>query len=111
MTPVTTVCHSCATDMMRRPLVSTLMMKAPMIVPRIVPVAAEQRGAADHHRGDRVELVALAERRLRRIQARGDQQAGEAADGAAQRVDDDLPVSTLTPDSRVASSLLPSAKV
>ena len=37
MTPVTMICHSCATDMMRRPLVSTLMMKAPMIVPRMVP--------------------------------------------------------------------------
>src|SRR5262245_15983121 len=37
ITPVTTVCHSCATDRMRRPLVSTLMMNAPMMVPSIVP--------------------------------------------------------------------------
>ena len=31
------LCHSCGTDMIRRPLVSVLMMNAPMIVPRIVP--------------------------------------------------------------------------
>ena len=37
MTPVTTVCHSCATDMMRRPFSSTLMISAPMMVPRIEP--------------------------------------------------------------------------
>lgn len=35
--PVTTVCHSCGTDRMRSPLVRTLMMKAPMIVPKMVP--------------------------------------------------------------------------
>ena len=73
--------------------------------------AAAQRRAADDDRGDRVELVALAERRLGRIEARGDQQPGDAADGAAQPVDRDLPASTLTPESRTASSLLPSAKV
>ncbi len=38
ITPVTTNCHSCATDIIRKPLISTLMMNAPMIVPRIVPV-------------------------------------------------------------------------
>ena len=38
ITPVTTNCHSCATDKIRKPLVSTLMMKAPMMVPSIVPV-------------------------------------------------------------------------
>ena len=37
ITPVTTVCHSWATDMIRKPFVSTLMMNAPMIVPRMVP--------------------------------------------------------------------------
>ena len=35
--PVTTVCHSWATERIRRPLVSTLMISAPMIVPRMVP--------------------------------------------------------------------------
>ena len=35
--PVTTICHSCGTDRIRRPLVSMLMMNAPMMVPRIVP--------------------------------------------------------------------------
>jgi hypothetical protein len=37
MTPVTTVCHSWATERIRRPFVSTLMINAPMIVPRMVP--------------------------------------------------------------------------
>ena len=37
MAPVVTICHSCGTDRMRRPFVSVLMMKAPMMVPRIVP--------------------------------------------------------------------------
>ena len=40
--PVTTVCHSWATERMRKPLVSTLMISAPMIVPRMVPRAAAE---------------------------------------------------------------------
>ena len=89
--PVTTVCHSCATDRMRRPLASTLMMSAPISVPMIVPRPPRERRAADDHRRDGVEFVALAERRLGGIEARGNQQAGDAADAAGERIDGDLP--------------------
>ncbi|MNT84959.1 hypothetical protein D3C72_2250600 [compost metagenome] len=37
MVPVTTVCHSWATERMRRPLASTEMMSAPISVPSTVP--------------------------------------------------------------------------
>jgi len=37
MAPVMTICHSCGTDIIRKPLVSTLMTKAPITVPKIVP--------------------------------------------------------------------------
>src|SRR5207249_5077208 len=41
MPPVTTVCHSCGTERIRRPFVSVLMMNAPMTVPRIEPSPPE----------------------------------------------------------------------
>ena len=55
---------------------------APMIVPRMVPRPPLKRGAADDDRRDGVELVALPERRLGRVEARGDEEAGNAADPA-----------------------------
>jgi len=44
-----------------------------MIVPMMVPVPPDSEVPPITDRGNRFELVALAERRLRRIQARGDQ--------------------------------------
>src|SRR5690606_6875152 len=38
MAPMTTFCHSWGMDRIRKPLTSTLMMKAPMTVPRMLPV-------------------------------------------------------------------------
>src|SRR5437867_4792841 len=128
MPPVTTVCHSCGPERIRRPFVSVLMMNAPMTVPRIEPsppdidglpllrdredtqavrqcadderaddrpedraLAAGQRGAADHRGRDRVQLVALAERGLRRIQSRADEHPGDTGEEAAHREDGHLP--------------------
>ena len=45
------------------------MMKAPMTVPTMRALAAGQGRAADDGRGDRVELVAHAQGRLRRVEA------------------------------------------
>ena len=36
--PTATDCHSCGTEMIRRPLVSTAMMSAPMTVPMMEPL-------------------------------------------------------------------------
>src|SRR5471030_1449174 len=52
--------------------------------------AAERRPANDHG-GYRFEFITLAESRLGRIQARGDQQPRDAANGPAQAVNGDLP--------------------
>src|SRR5438132_13311057 len=49
--------------------------------------AAEQRGAADHRRGDRLELEALARDRLRCHQTRGEDEGGNADAEAADRID------------------------
>ena len=93
---------------MRRPLATTLMMSAPMIVPSIGAAAAAQRRAADDDGGDGVELVALADRRLRRVDARGDEEAGDAADAAGERVDGDLPA--IDVDARQPQRLLVAAQ-
>ena len=74
-------------------------------------LAALQRRAADDHGGDRLELEAHARRRLGRAEPRRGEHAGDADEQAGERVDDDLPLTTLTPDSAVASSLLPIEKV
>ena len=97
--------------MMRRPLVSTAMMSAPMTVPMIeplppcsdVPPMTTAAIASSSSPGRRAGCAEL--------QARRDQHAGEPDEEAGHRVDDDLPPTTLTPDSAVASSLLPIEKV
>src|SRR5437899_3169813 len=53
--------------------------------------AARQRGPADNRGRDGVELVALAKRRLRRVEARRDEHAGEPAEKSAERIHGDLP--------------------
>ena len=71
-------------------------------------LATRQRGAPDDHRRDRVELIAEAERGLGRVDARADQDAGEAREQAGQRVDGDLP--GLDVDARQADRLLVAAQ-
>src|SRR5208337_241590 len=53
--------------------------------------SAAQRRAADDDGGDRFEFIALAERWLRRIQPRGDEKPGDAANCAVETVDRGLP--------------------
>ena len=70
--------------MIRRPLVSTLMINAPIIVPRIDPSAAAERRSADDDRGDGLQLVAHAQCGLGRVQARGDEDACQAGEHARE---------------------------
>ena len=53
--------------------------------------AAAERGAADDHRGDGVQFIACAQGRLGRIEARGNDHTGQAAEDPAQGIDRRLP--------------------
>ena len=46
------------------------------------PAAATQNAAADHHSGDRIELVTDADARLRDAKPRGEQNAGKCGEQA-----------------------------
>ena len=54
--PTATPCQKGWTPMMTKPDCSTAGMNRPTTVPKIVPYAAEDRRAADDHRGDDVEV-------------------------------------------------------
>src|SRR5580704_3995266 len=53
--------------------------------------ASGQRGAADHDRRDRIELIALPESGLGGVDAGCQQETGHAADATAEAIDRDLP--------------------
>src|SRR5579859_4623509 len=69
---------------------------------------AAQRRAANDRGGDGVKLVTLAQRRLGRVEPRGDQHAPQPAEDAAEGVDGDLPVDDV--DAREARRLLVAAE-
>ncbi len=62
----------------------------PKAVPMIVPRAAEDRGAAEHHRGDHVELDAGAHVRARGRNTADEDDRGQARDQAGGAVDQQL---------------------
>ena len=66
--------------------------KAPKIEPIAPPDAAEQRRAADHNRGDRVQRVGAADRRdcLAGIGYEGQEQPAERREEAGERVGGEL---------------------
>ena len=86
-TPITICCRNDEMPSRFRPLRSTPMMSAPISVPPSVPEPPMQAGAADHGRGDRVELVHHARDGLRRVEARGQQHGGHGARHPGQHVD------------------------
>ena len=63
------------------------MRIVPMTVPKIVPDAAEEAGAADHHRGDDGQLVAGAGDGLGRVEAGRKHEGAEPGEEAHDHVD------------------------
>ena len=63
---------------------------APTMAPSTVPMPPVERGAADHRRGDRLQLEPIADRGQRRIQPQHLDDAGEAGQHRAQHEAGDL---------------------
>ena len=70
-----------------RPLSSTPIRMVPITVPKIVPDAAEQAGAADHDGGDDGQLVAGAGDRLGRVEPRREHEGAEPGEETHDHVD------------------------
>ena len=84
-------CQTSDTPSSTSPLVSTAMISAPTSVPTIEPDAADEAGAAENHRGDRVEFVRLAElQTVRRIQPGRRHHRAEPGKHARTRIDEHL---------------------
>ena len=76
------------TSISTMPLSRLWISSAPTMAPGIVPDAARERRAADHGRGDHVELGHLADRMGARVQARGRDHRGDRRERAHQHEDD-----------------------
>ena len=91
------------------PLRITPIISAPTSALPTLPAAAEEAGATDDHRRDRVELGEVAEGRGPRVEpARGDD-GGDAGQQPAQHVDRDEHRRTGMPVRRAPSGLPPTA--
>ena len=60
MAPLRSCCSEKVRLLRTKTLVSVVKISTPRTVPTMVPRPPDEQGAADHHRGDRVELVQLA---------------------------------------------------
>ena len=89
-TPEATYCQKDGTFISVRPFCSPPRVSAPISEPSGFADAAEQTGAADHRRADRLQFEAAAADRLGRTDAGDQHEAGDARKHARHRIDGDL---------------------
>ena len=88
--PITTIVASPLTPVSARPFLSSWIRITPSTVPSDAAGAAEDAGAAEHHRGDHVELEAGAHVGARGADPRDEDVAGEPRHQAGEGVDREL---------------------
>ncbi len=86
-TPMANSCHSTSRPASETAERNTPTISAPTSVPMIEPRPPNRRRAADHHRGDAVEVHVLARRRADGADAADQRPAGDRGDQAREHVD------------------------